>query len=103
MTRAEAVAEESARWQRQAGKPPVPACPRHIRLEGEKKKRHVSDGNASVREEILSEATNLQQMAAVGGEGGGGEIAALEKAKRRHQESSQDYYTTTPGRIVYKS
>jgi len=45
-----------------------------IRLEQGKKKSHVSEGNASVREEILSDATNLQQMAAEGG-GGGGEIA----------------------------
>jgi hypothetical protein len=59
-------------------------------LEEGKKKRHVSEGNASVGEEILSEATNLQQMAA---EGGGGEIAAPEKAERRHQEDS----IRTPG------
>ena len=91
MTRAEAVAEESARWQRQAGKPPVPACPRHIRLEGEKKKRHVSEGNASVREEILSEATNLQQMEAEGG--GGGEIAAPEKLR----DDTRSISTRTPG------
>jgi len=61
-----------------------------------KKKRHVSEGNASVREEILSEATNLQQMEAEGG--GGREIAAPEKTKKRQQE----YFHQDSRRIVYK-